>query len=506
MLLWFLERVIIRLFDFISAASYTIRRRLSRRPRAIPGIVIGQAANQFRPNRTEVISLSSDQRLKSVYLLGGTGSGKTKSIEGMVVEDMKQGNGFTVIDPHGDLTENILRHAARPNETALADRLVLVEPFNPDWSIGFNPLECPDKKNSYSLVLEMMGIFRRLWGEGSWGPRMDELLRNVLVSLSESGLTLLEASSLLTDGAFRNGVIVQVENQQVREYWQRYNALSDKMQAAYREPVLNKVSTFTSDPNIRVMLGQARSTLNFRNAMDEGKWILINLSKGQLKENTFLLGSLLLAKLKLGAISRVDINEELRRPHTIYVDEFQNFCGSDYDFETILSESRKFKLGLTIAHQTLGQISPQLRSVIFGNVCTLLFFRLSAHDAATVAAEMGYKDKSSIERKLCDLGVGQAYLKIKGRPATLLRVSRIHTPDASDEQLSRLKLFSFQTHARRRDEIEREIAGGKGPLLKDRTGRVEIKTARPQAKNKRGSSKGNVDHGKIRSDEGQSSW
>src|SRR5262245_53380802 len=152
MLLWFLERVIIRLFDLISAAWYAIRSRSSNSSRAIPGIAIGLAAKQFQPRQTELVSLSREQRLKSVYLLGGTGSGKTKSIEGMVVEDMKHGNGFTVIDPHGDLTENILRHVARLNEGALAgqvcERLVLVEPFNPDWSIGFNPLECPDKNNS----------------------------------------------------------------------------------------------------------------------------------------------------------------------------------------------------------------------------------------------------------------------------------------------------------------------------------------------------------------------
>jgi hypothetical protein len=485
------------------------------------GIVLGQAAQAFQPTRTESVALTCEQRLKSVYLLGGTGSGKTKSIEGMAVQDIEQGKGLTLIDPHGDLTHNVLRHIARMLEKAklvndnsftdsVIERLVLVEPFNPDWTVGFNPLECPDKKGSYSQVLEMMGIFRRLWGEGSWGPRMDELLRNTLISLSECNLTLLEASPLLTDTAFRHSIIANVENEEAREYWQRYHGLSDKMQAAYREPVLNKISTFTSDPNIRAMLGQTRSTLKFREAMDEGKWILINLSKGQLKENTFLLGSLLLAKLKLAAMSRVDTREESRRAHIVYVDEFQNFTGSDYDFETILSESRKFKLGLTIAHQTLGQVTPQLRSAIFGNVCTLLFFRLSAHDAGIVAAEMGHKDKSLVERKLSDLGVGQAYLKIKGRSPMLLRTLHVSTPRVSEDAIERLKLLAFEGHARRRDEVEKEIAARREALLRApaRAG------CQGQGANKREvvhrderSSKEVIDGNcGVASDEGQSSW
>jgi hypothetical protein len=521
MLLSFLEKLFIKVFNSFCDAAYTIRLRFSDRRPGGQGIVLGQAANAFQPKRTEFVSLQSEQRLKSVYLLGGTGSGKTKAIEGMAVQDIQQGNGLSVVDPHGDLTQNILRHVASLFNKArlsgntsfierVTKRLILVEPFNPEWTIGFNPLECSDKKASYGQVLEMMGIFRRLWGESSWGPRMDELLRNVLISLSESGLPLLEAGPLLADAAFRHSVIASVENEEAREYWRRYNGLSDRMQAAYREPVLNKITTFTSDPNIRAMLGQTRSTLDFRQAMDEGKWILVNLSKGQLKENTFLLGSLLLAKLKLAAMSRVNITEESRRPHIVYVDEFQNFTGSDYDFETILSESRKFKLGLTIAHQTLGQITPQLRSAIFGNVCTLLFFRLSAHDAGLVAGEMGHKNKSLVEHKLSDLGVGEAYLRVKGNAPMLLRTSRVNTPRVSEDEIERVKLLSFETHARRRDEVEREIADRRNTLPRGAlaTGVGDMRdTKRPAVpKTKRGNRQDNVNECRTKSNEGQSSW
>jgi hypothetical protein len=522
MLLSFLEKLIIKVFNLLCDASYTLRLRFSERHRVRQTVVLGEAASPFQPTRTESVPLTSAQRLKSVYLLGGTGSGKTKSIEGMAVQDIEQGNGLTLIDPHGDLTHNVLRHIARMVEKAklandnsftdsVIERLVLVEPFNPNWTVGFNPLECAEKKGSYSQVLEMMGIFRRLWGESSWGPRMDELLRNTLISLSECNLTLLEASPLLTDAAFRHSIIANVENEEAREYWQRYHGLSDKMQAAYREPVLNKISTFTSDPNIRAMLGQKHSTLNFREAMDEGKWILMNLSKGRLKENTFLLGSLLLAKLKLAAMSRVDTREESRRAHIVYVDEFQNFTGSDYDFETILSESRKFKLGLTIAHQMLGQITPQLRSAIFGNVCTLLFFRLSAHDAGIVAAEMGHKDKTLVERKLSDLGVGQAYLKIKGRSPMLLRTLHVSTPRVSEDAVERLKLLSSEAHARRRDEVEKEIAARREALLRAPARRAGCQSQganKRQVVHKHERSSKEVVHGNsgVASDEGQSSW
>lgn len=478
MLFWLLEKIIIKIFNLACDGTYTLRCLFSKRTPLGHGIVLGQAAKAFQPKRTETVPITCEQRLKSVYLLGGTGSGKTKAIESMARQDIDHGNGLTVVDPHGDLTQNILRYVASMVERtrlsnnnafidSIIDRLVLVEPFNPDWTVGFNPLECPDKKMSYSHVLEMMGIFRRLWGEGSWGPRMDELLRNVLISLSECNLTLLEAGPLLTDTAFRLKVSTRVENDEAKEYWRRYNGLSVNMQAAYREPVLNKVTTFTSDPNIRAMLGQTHSTLNFRQSMDEGKWVLINLSKGRLKENTYLLGSLLLAKLKLAAMSRVDTGEESRRAHIVYVDEFQNFTGSDYDFETILSESRKFGLGLAIAHQTLGQIAPSLRSAIFGNVCTLIFFRLGAHDAGIVAAEMGYKDKAAIERKLADLGVGEAYLKIKGRPPVLLRTLRVSAPRVSEDAIERFRLLSFETHARCRHEVEHEVRSRRDALLGD---------------------------------------
>lgn len=474
MLLHVLEKAVIKAFDHVSDAVYRLRRHYRRDSTEPQHIVLGTAPQPFHPNRIEKISLDQEQRLRHIYSLGGTGSGKTKVIESLARQDITHQNGFSLADPHGDLSENILRflaiiieQARNAGDQALIDsimrRLILVEPFNPEWSVAFNPLECGNKASSYQQALEMMGVFRRLWGDGNWGPRMDELLRNTLVTLSENDLTLLEVRPLLTDTAFRHRLVQNLRHSETRDYWlYRYNRLSERMQAMYREPVVNRVSIFTSDPHIRHMVGQSHSTLDFRRAMDEGKWVLLNLSKGHLKENAALLGSLLICKAKLAAMSRADVREEVRRPHTIYADEFQTFVGDD--FETILSESRKYKLALVVAHQTLAQLTPQLRSAIFGNVATKVIFRVSAHDAATVAAELGGKDKT-LERKLTELGVREAYLKIKEQRPVLLKTLYVPPMQVQEDSVAALRTLCYRAHARRREEIEREIQDRKETLM-----------------------------------------
>jgi DNA helicase HerA-like ATPase len=229
------------------------------------------------------------------------------------------------------------------------------------------------------------------------------------------------------------------------------------MQNMYREPLLNKLSAFVGDPCLRRILGQTRSTVNFRQAMDQGKWVLLNLSKGQLKENIHLLGTLFLTKMKQAALSRIDTPEHTRRPFFVFIDEVQNFIGGG-DLNSLTSELRKFHVGLTMAHQTLDQLPRELRSVILGNVGTEIFFRLSHHDASQISSEMDPKEKYLIEKRLIDLQVGQAYLKVKGqqRPRLLktLHVPSIHV---SDEALERVKQASFRRWATPIAEVEKEI-------------------------------------------------
>ncbi len=441
-----------------------------------PEMTLGKVAHSYHPDRWEEAILDPELRPKHVYILGGTGSGKTKLIESMIRQDILAGRGFALIDPHGDLTRNILCFLARsfdPSETdELGRRLILIEPFDRERAVGFNPLHAVGQ--TFPAALELLEIFRRFWGD-SWGPRMDELLRNSLVTLSANNLTLLEARPLLSHPGFRERLNQNVSYGEVRDYWTyRYNQLSEKMQSVYREPVLNKVTAFITDPSIYRILGQRESTVDFRRAMDQGKWVVLNLSKGQLGENLRLLGSLFLAKLKQAALSRIDIPEEDRRPFFVYLDEFQNFLGED--IETILSEARKFRLGLTLAHQNLDQLPVQFRSAIFGNVGTEIFFRLSHHDAAHISSEMDQKQRRLIERRLIDFKVGEAYLKVKGQTPRLLKTTHIPPLSVSEDTLQRIKTASFNNWARPVDEVEREIE-------ERRQLWVDVETeARPQAR------------------------
>jgi hypothetical protein len=336
----------------------------------------------------------------------------------------------------------------------LGEQLILIEPFNREWVAGFNPLESAD--GNFPAMLELAEIFRKFWGDGYWGPRMDEVLRNTLLTLSENNLTLMEARPLLTLENFRQRLTENVTYSEVKDYWTcRYNPLSDRMQALYREPVLNKFSAFLADPMVYRIIGQRQSTFHFRWAMDQGKWIMLNLSKGQLKENIRLLGGLFLGKIWQAALSRADVPENERSPFYLFVDEFQSFTHEN--LENILSESRKFHLGLTIAHQNLDQLSRELRAAILGNVGTEVFFRLSHHDASQISSEMDQKERHIIEKRLIDLRPREAYLKIKGEKPRLLKTSYVEPAEASREALERIRRASFKRWARPVAQIEREI-------------------------------------------------
>jgi type IV secretory pathway VirB4 component len=459
----FFERQIIRLLERAGSLLSRQKRTKQKNPRR-DRLLLSQANSLYQPKRKENIYLSTQERLQHLYILGATGSGKTKLIEFLIRQDILSGRGLCLIDPHGDLYQNILKflgelllQGVSPRIAKhIRNKLVLIEPSNLKWTMGFNPLEA-ENINHYTQTLEFMGIFKRLWADAYWGPRMEELLRNTLMTLSFNGLTLLEAKALLTDSAFREQLVANMSRTETREYWlYRYNQLSEKMQATYREPILNRLSIFVSDPFIRSMVGQIKSTIDFRKIMDQGKWLLVNLSKGQLKGNASLLGALIIAKFQLSALSRVDLPEERRIPFFLFVDEFQNFLGDD--FETILSEARKYGLGLVLAHQNIDQLDRQLRSAILGNTLTQVFFRLSSQDATTLSSELSHKEKPIIQRRLIDLKVGEAYLKKKGERPRLMKTVFVSKPEATAKAVEIVKTLSFSLYGRQRQEVEEELA------------------------------------------------
>ena len=351
-------------------------------------------------NEVQMAKIADEDRATHLYVIGATGTGKTKFLEFLIAQDIDKGNGFGVIDPHGDLVEDIkgflaCRYSGRGDEEEISDRTVLVDPTDPGFTVGFNPLEQLRNVSVAEQVNELVSAFRKIWAD-SWGVRMEDLMRNSLISLGEAGLTLVELPAFLTRRSYRQGVLQRVDHPIAREYFGRFDALTDRTQATWSQPVMNKINAFLSDDRIRQMFSSPRSTFNLREIMDGRKMLLIKLDKGRLKGSADLLGSLLMAKLQMAAFSRSDVSPSRRRPFFLYIDEFQNFATES--FLVVLSEARKYGLSLIMAHQTLAQVPNELRSLILGNTGIQVYFRLNRHDAQILAKEgfeySGYEVKT----------------------------------------------------------------------------------------------------------------
>jgi len=334
-----------------------------------------------RPIRVPVSALRNH-----AYVVGGTGTGKSRLLRLLIEQDIRSCHGLCVIDPHGDLCEALVRFLSiLPHDHPALGRAVVIEPTTPSWAVGFNPLEVPDGQSVYPHVLELITVFQKIWRD-SWGARMEDILRNSLITLAEHGMTLLEMPKLLTDADFRAQLVVDLQSVEARSYWiDRFDPLAPRTRAEWIESTLNKVSSFISDPWIRDMVGQAQSTINIRGWMDEGLITFVNLSKGRLKRNSDLIGALLVSKIQEAAMSRVDLPEGQRRPYRLYVDEFQNYATKS--FEEILSEARKYGLSIVMANQTLAQLEKTLLASVLTNCEVQCYFRSSRADAEILARQ-----------------------------------------------------------------------------------------------------------------------
>lgn len=349
----------------------------------------------------QMAKIAERDRATHCYVIGATGTGKTKFLEFLIQQDIQNGNGFGVIDPHGDLIEDIkgfcaVYYVASEGHTEdAASRIVLIDPTDPAFTVTFNPIEALPNVPMAEQANELIAAFRKIWSD-SWGVRMEDLMRNTLIALGEAGLTLLELSPFLTDRSLRRRVLSKVSHPVVKDYFRRFDSLTDRGQITWIEPVMNKMNAFFSDDRIRHMFASPKSSFNLRQLMDEQKILLIKLDKGKLKDASDLLGSLLMAKIQVAAFSRSDVPQDKRIPFYLYIDEFQNFASDS--FATILSEARKYGLSLIMAHQTLAQISPELRSQILGNAGIQVCFRVNRQDAQLLAKEAfeysGYEVKS----------------------------------------------------------------------------------------------------------------
>jgi energy-coupling factor transporter ATP-binding protein EcfA2 len=437
----FLENIIVAIWN----------RLIERRREARSGggsLELGYRVTDGRPTRSRV-TLTSRERMRHLVVLGKTGSGKSYLLRHMSEQDIERNRGFIYLDLHGDATPFLLRRInarERREHHHLSDRLILVDPADPIISVGLNPLEqdTPD----FVAIAEVAEILKRHWGLDHFGARTDELLRNALYVLSANHLTLIELTPLLADSNFRSTCVAKVENSEVREYFDlRYDQQSAAMQATMREPILNKTSAFTADPKFRHIVGQEHSSFSFREAMDQGQWIIVNLAKGRLGAQALTLGSLIFTMVKNALFARTT-----DRLSTIYCDEVQNFVAQANEIETVLAESRKMNTGFVAAHQFMDQLPAEMRAALL-SVGTHAFFQLSSQDAVHVSQSLG--GGRSLTEQLKNLPQRHAIVKAGGEDWAEIRVPTLEDPPVDyTDLLNRVRY----TRGRVRAHVERDIA------------------------------------------------
>ena len=344
------------------------------------------AKTNFR-NQQVPFGIKTDDRRRHMYVIGKTGMGKTTMMENMVIQDIRNGNGVCFIDPHGDSISKILDFVppSRIND------VVYFDPSDLDHPIAFNILESVEARYKHLVASGLMGVFTKIWAS-MWSSRMEYILNNTILALLDSpGNTMLGIVRMYVDKKYRKKIVDNVKDPMVKAFWiEEFANYAEKYRTEAVAPIQNKVGQFLSSAVIRNIVGQPKSTIDLREIMDNSKILLLDLSKGKVGEdNSALLGAMIITKLQLAALSRVDVPELERKDFYLYVDEFQNFVTDS--FATILSEARKYRLCLTMGHQYIGQLTPEnntkVRDAVFGNVGTMVVFRVGAADAEYLETE-----------------------------------------------------------------------------------------------------------------------
>jgi hypothetical protein len=404
------------------------------------------AKTNFR-NREVAFGIREDDRRKHMYIIGKTGMGKTTLIENMVIQDIQNGHGVAFVDPHGDSAEKVLNYvpASRIND------VIYLNPADLEFPIAFNPLESVDPKYKHLVASGLMGVFTKIWA-GVWSARMEYILSNTILALLDSpGNTLLGIARMLVNKTYRKKIVDNIKDPVVKAFWtDEFANYNEKFRTEAIAPIQNKVGQFLSSSVIRNIVGQTKSTIDLRDIMDNKKIFILNLSKGRIGEDSSaLLGAMIITKLQLAAMSRVDIPEEDRKDFYLYVDEFQNFATES--FANILSEARKYRLNLIVAHQYINQLvsnkSTVVRDAIFGNVGTIVTFRVGADDAEFLEKEF---TPTYTETDLVNLTKFHVYLKlmingISSTPFSALTLPPIGQPTGSTEKVIKVSRERYGT-------------------------------------------------------------
>jgi hypothetical protein len=428
-------------------------RRFSRRKTgsASPFRALDLGAKFSEDSRaSERVSIPQNKRAEALAILGRSGQGKSRLLWNIAAQDIAADRGFANVDLHAETTKFIVATVAAREQALgedLSDRLIIIDPADPEYSVGLNPLENESESERYVQIAEFAQVLKERWHLDSFGARTDELLRNSLYVLAEKSLTLLELAPLLSHSAFRTQCLKGLTNIDVRQYFElRYDQASEPMRAVMREPLLNKVTAFTADPHFRHILGQRRSTFSIVEAMDRGRWICLDLDKGRLGEQAATFGSLFLTKFKNALFAH-----KRRELYGIFCDEVQNLIASGGGLETMLSEARKFSVGIVTANQFLEQYPAETRAALQA-AGTHLFFQLSPQDAQQVATALdGGKPLAELLKNL-----PRRHMVVKSGSE---RWQEVVVPKIDEPKVDTTDLYKRcrSRWARNRSEVEEEI-------------------------------------------------
>ncbi|GBD34107.1 hypothetical protein HRbin34_00426 [bacterium HR34] len=444
--------------DLLTPYIKWLRTKETPPPPNLPtsGIRIGR--NVYRGEEKPVY-LQTDDRRRHFYIIGQTGTGKSALLYEMVRQDIEEGHGVCLIDPHGDLAEKVLSVVP---ENRIED-VIYFDPGDVEMPIGLNMLEYDPKYPVYKtfIVNELIEIFDKLYDlKQTGGPMFEQYMRNALLLVMEhpqSGNTLLEVPRVLSDEEFRHYKLSKCKNIVVKNFWEKEaeRAGGESALANMVPYITSKMNIFIANDYVRPIIAQQRSTINFREVLDTSKIFIVNLSKGKLGDiNSYLLGMVIVGKLLMAAFSRIDLPEEQRKDFYLYIDEFQNITTNT--IATILSEARKYKLNLTVAHQFIGQLTEDIQKAVFGNVGSKLAFRVGPDDAKYLVSEFG---PVFTEDDLVNIENYNAACKmlINGEPTKPFSIKTYPPQPGNSEIVGRIKTFSRQTYGRPLEVVEMEI-------------------------------------------------
>ncbi len=410
-------------------------------------------ANTTFRNQEKKFGIRTDDRRKHFYVIGKTGMGKTAMMQNMAIQDIQEGRGTCFIDPHGEAAERLLDFV--PSERI--NDVIYFDPGNINHPIAFNVMEKVDVEHRHLVASGLLGVFKKIWPD-VWSARMEYILNNSMLALLEyPGSTLLGINRMLGDSDYREKVVGKITDPVIKSFWlKEFARYSQRYEVEATAAIQNKIGQFISAPLIRNIIGQVKTKINMREVMDEQKILIVNLSKGKIGEDTsLLLGGLLITKLQLAAMSRVDTPEEERKDFFLYVDEFQHFATRS--FTSILSEARKYRFCLTLGHQYIAQMEDEVRDAVFGNVGTLVSFRIGAEDAEALEKEFS---PEFYAQDFVNLSKYNIYVKlmingIAGRPFSAQTLPPIEqTGESYKEKIIKI---SQERYATPRQEVEQKI-------------------------------------------------